>query len=231
MRPLPLLLALVVGAALGVLIGRMTADAPAPQIETASASATPAGAAGSEDVIVFAPPASSSPVDLPPVPRSQLDAPPVAAPAPAPADDANDADAGHFQRIDAGPVFNQQFANSEKQGMRDVVLEAHRAMEREPRDDSWSYPLEAEIENSLVEDTSMGNFRREHLECRSSSCEIRLSAEGAAQIEALRQWTSDIQRYPWASRMLLSSSSSVVDENRMDALLILTKPPTPPDAN
>jgi hypothetical protein len=111
------------------------------------------------------------------------------------------------------------------------MLEAHRALEREARDDSWSYPLEAEIENSLVSDTSMGNFRKEHLECRSTMCEIRLSAQGGAQIEALRQWTSDIQKFPWASRMQLSSSSTVSSDERMDALLIVSTPPAPPEPN
>jgi hypothetical protein len=144
--------------------------------------------------------------------------------APAPASD------GISNPIDAGPVFNQQFATAEKLGQSDGMLEAHRALEREPRDDSWSYPLEAEIENSLIPDTSMGNFRKEHLECRSTMCEIRLSAEGGAQIEALRQWTSDIQKFPWASRMLLSSSSTVSTEDRMDSLLIVSKPPEA-DAN
>jgi hypothetical protein len=77
----------------------------------------------------------------------------------------------------------------------------------------------------------MGNFRKEHLECRSTMCEIRLSAQGGAQIEALRQWTSDIQKFPWAQQMQLSSSSTVSSDDRMDALLIVSKPPEMPEGN
>lgn len=224
MRSLPLLLMFVVGITLGVMIGRMTADEAAPPpAAIANETPGPAPAAGGDPVIVFAPPQDPRPASRP------ADRPPAQPGVPERHTDAPDAGIGASQRIDAGPVFNQQFATAEKQGVKDAVLEAHRALEREPRDDSWSYPLEAEIENSLVADTSMGNFRREHLECRSSSCEIRLSAEGGAQMEALRQWTSDIEKFPWASRMLLSSSSTVSDADRMQVLLIVTRPPPPAD--
>ena len=39
--------------------------------------------------------------------------------------------------------------------------------------------MEAEIENSLVADTSMGNFKLELIECRATLCEVRLTARGA----------------------------------------------------
>jgi hypothetical protein len=227
MRSLPLLLMFVVGLTLGVLIGRMTADeGTPPAVGVATESVQPAPSRDGDPVVVFAPPAQSRPAAAPSQARSADTAVPIHHADPAPPAAGVEASGGG-QRIDAGPVFNRQFAASEKQGVKDAMLEAHRALEREPRDDSWSYPLEAEIENSLVADTSMGNFRREHLECRTSGCEIRLSAEGGAQIEALQQWTSDIQKLPWASRMVLSSSSTVSDADRMDVLLIVTKPPSP----
>jgi hypothetical protein len=229
---LPLLLMLVVGVAVGVWIGRGATDEPAPP-----ATAAPAPKVRQDPAIVFdTPPAprGESPRDT--GPRITHATTPSALPAPDPYANGEpySATTGVLQPIDAGPVFNQQFAAAEKQGLRDAALDAHRALEREPRDDSWSYPLEAEIENSLVADTSMGNFRREHIECRTSMCEIRLSAEGAEQIEALRQWTSDIQRLPWASKMLLSSASTISSDERMDSLLIVAKPPAasespPPD--
>jgi len=218
-KPLPLLLALALGLVIGLLIGRLPSD-PADETVAAPTSVanTPGPAPRAADPVIEFRTSNTGSTTAPAVP--------AAIPSPAPVQVASPpAPDGISNPIDAGPVFNQQFATAEKQGVSDGMLEAHRALEREARDDSWSYPLEAEIENSLIPDTSMGNFRREHLECRSTMCEIRLSAEGGAQIEALRQWTSDIQKFPWASRMVLSSSSTVSTDDRMDSLLIVTKPP------
>jgi len=225
-KPLPLVVALILGLVVGYLLGRLpSGQEEIPEVVADHEAAVsqpvpqpaPVPAATPRSAFAPGPPAgATSPNPVPPVSTP----PPVAAPAD-----------GISNPIDAGPVFNQQFATTEKQGGSDGMLEAHRALEREPRDDSWSYPLEAEIENSLVTDTSMGNFRKEHLECRSTMCELRLSAQGGAQIEALRQWTSDIQKFPWAAGMQLSSSSTVSSDERMDALMIVSKAPAPPDAN
>jgi hypothetical protein len=221
LKYLPIVLVFAAGIAVGLYWSRTPPEEPA--------------AATHAPMVVFdtPAPASTAPAQAPPPPplpfgssRSASDAAPVPRSYP-PAPDAGEP--GYSQPIDAGPVFNQQFASAEKQGMQDAVLQAHRTLERETRDDSWSYPLEAEIENSLVADTSIGNFRREHLECRATLCELRLSAEGGEQIEALRQWTSDIQKFPWAARVVLSSSSSISSDTRMDALMILAKPPPTPD--
>jgi hypothetical protein len=222
-KPLPLLLALVLGVGIGLAISHLNSEEP----ESRRVDAPPGGTAADVPVIVFKtdPPTPAREV-APPRPSELGSAPAGITPPPA-----SLASGQVSSPIDAGPVFNQQFATAEKQGISDGMLEAHRALEREPRDDSWSYPLEAEIENSLVSDTSMGNFRKEHLECRSTMCEIRLSAEGGAQIEALRQWTSDIQKFPWAARMQLSSSSTVSSDERMDALMIVSRPPAPAEAD
>jgi hypothetical protein len=223
MKPLPLLLALVLGVVIGLAISHPTSEeAEAPRMQV-----PPSGAAADVPVIVFkTDPPAPAPGVPPPKPSEVGSAPAGIAPPPA-----LPASGQVANPIDAGPVFNQQFATAEKQGISDGMVEAHRALEREPRDDSWSYPLEAEIENSLISDTSMGNFRKEHLECRSTMCEIRLSAEGSAQTEALRQWISDIQKFPWAARMQLSSASTVSSDERMDALMIVSKPPAPADPN
>ena len=229
MKVLPLLLVLALGIGAGVLIGRMSADSP-PQPAlpaTGQTVLTIESRPQSQDVPArsFGTPASK--------PVSQVP-PPVPAVAPyAPAGNNLDAasDSGITQPIDVGPVFRQQFETAAKAGHPDAMGDAHRALEREPRDDSWAYPLEAEIENSLVADTSMGNFRKEHLECRSTLCEIRLSASGAEQVEALKEWTSDIQKLPWGTQMMLSSSSTISSDNQMDALLILKKPPATPAEN
>jgi hypothetical protein len=226
MKVLPLLVVLAVGIAAGVLIVRMSADAPPEPVLPATAQpvltieSRPQG----QDVPAraFGSPASRPVAQVPP--------PAPAVPPHAPAGNHVDAssDPGVTQRIDVGPVFRQQFETAAKAGHQDAMADAHRALERELRDDSWAYPLEAEIENSLVADTSMGNFRKEHLECRSTLCEIRLTASGAAQVEALKEWTSDIQKLPWGTELILSSASTISSDNQMDALLILKKPPAPP---
>ena len=226
MKDVRLWVVFAVGIAAGVLIGRMTSDPPVPLAEETAVPAEESPPQTRADPVrAFGTPAPTA-------------APPTRTPAPRPADvapvaagngDDSVVNAGITQPIDVGPVFRKQFETARKTGHPDTVGDLHRALERELRDDSWAYPLEAEIENSLVADTSMGNFRREHLECRSSMCEIRLSASGAEQVEALKQWTSDIQRQPWGSRMMLSSSSTVSTDDQMDALLIVTKPPQQPE--
>jgi hypothetical protein len=223
MKHLPLLLVFAGGIAGGVLIGRMTADPPP---------ALPPVDADAESVITIEPrpQAQQIPARAFGTPATPASKPVVAtAPAPLPAVESRQ-DTGVVQPIDVGPVFRKQFETAAKAGHPDAMGDAHRALERELRDDSWAYPLEAEIENSLTADVSMGNFRKEHLECRSTLCEIRLSASGAEQVEALKQWTSDIQRLPWGARMMLSSSSTISSDDQMDALLIVAKPPeTPPE--
>jgi hypothetical protein len=109
------------------------------------------------------------------------------------------------QPIDAGPVFGRQFADAAAQGFKDSIAEAHRALEREARDDSWSFPMEAEIQNSLVADTSMGNFKLENLECRATMCELRMSARGDQQAAALQKWSDGIHSLPWAPRLLTTA--------------------------
>lgn len=228
MRTLPLLLMLIVGIAVGVWIGRMSGDNPA-------LAGAPAAESRDQPVVTFdttqppqpaTPAAQSGVTPFPPPPVAQ-DAAPYVPPPPMRTEDPPAEGAGFVQPIDVGPVFGAQFDTVAREGHRDAMLEAHRALEREPRDDSWAYPMEAEIENSLIPDTSMGNFRREHVECRATKCEIRLSAQGSSQVEALRQWSSDVQRLPWATNLALSSASTIATDDRMDTLMIVEKPPAP----
>jgi len=217
MKHLPLLLVFAGGIAAGVLIGRLMSGPP-PALPPVNIDAQP--------VITIEPRPQTQ--QLPARPLGTPASKPVAATPPPPAATEPSNDTGIVLPIDVGPVFRKQFETAAKSGHPDAMGDAHRALERELRDDSWAYPLEAEIDNSLTADLSMGNFRKEHLECRSTLCEIRLSASGAEQVEALKQWTSDIQRLPWGSRMMLSSSSTISSDNQMDALLIVAKPPEIP---
>ena len=131
------------------------------------------------------------------------------------------------QPIDVGPAFRTQFAATKKQGFHDQTAELHAALERETRDDSWSYPLEADIQNSLVSDTSAGNFKAEHVECRSSICEIRLSATDPQQAKALQKWTEAIHTLTWSSQVNMTSMLTISDAGRSDTLVLLTRPQNP----
>lgn len=134
------------------------------------------------------------------------------------------------QPIDVGPSFRTQFAAAKRQGYRDQAAELHAALEREPRDDSWSYPLEADIQNSLMSETSAGNFKADHVECRSSMCEIRLSATDEQQAKALQKWTEGFHAEPWGSQIYMSSMSTISGGGRTDALMLLSRPPKPASA-
>jgi hypothetical protein len=70
----------------------------------------------------------------------------------------------------------------------------HDAFLREARDDSWAYLREAEIENALVAEISTGKFRKDRIECRTTMCEVDLSAHGETQIAALRTWYQEFSR-------------------------------------
>ena len=217
----------VAGIAIGLFIGRGPGGAsPANEAPTPAIAAQPS--AGDQVRMVTAPPGASAPTRpaSAPGPMPATGVPPAIAPAAAATAEAS----GDVQSIDVGPVFSKQFAETATQGYRDATAEAHHALERETRDDSWAYPMEAEIENSLVADTSMGNFRKEHVECRASMCEVRLTARGADQAAALQRWNESLRSQPWSPRLFMSSSSVSNNDNNVDALMIFTRP-APPKKN
>jgi hypothetical protein len=211
----------VAGIALGVFIERPAADAPvAPPTAPAVAHAAPEKSPPSH-----VPTAGSSPAPAQIPAASVVPVRPVAAMTQGVA--AAEAPAGG-PPIDPGPVFAKQFAEAEKAGFRNPLAEQHAALERETRDDSWAYQMEAELQNSMVADTSMGNFKLEHLECRSTLCEMQLSANGEQQSAALRKWQDGLHTGPPPGLQLMLTSASVITENdASNALIILTKPPSP----
>jgi hypothetical protein len=135
--------------------------------------------------------------------------------------------AGYSLPVDVGPAFRKEVAAAPVPGVSNALAEAHRALEREMRDDSWSYPMEAEIQNSLAADASVGNFTVEHIECRATLCEIHLSGRDE-QAEAMSSWATSLRAQPLGSRLLPSVLSTTSDGKRTDQLLILMKPPKPP---
>jgi hypothetical protein len=70
----------------------------------------------------------------------------------------------------------------------------HHEFLREARDDSWAYLREAEIENALLAETSTGKFRKDRIECRTTMCEVNLSARGETQVAALKKWYQEFSQ-------------------------------------
>jgi hypothetical protein len=184
------------------------------------------------------PPAEQVAIDPPSAPTGATTPPPPAAPASTPPATFGNAPAGamppavevrppeytgYQQSIDVGPVFRQQFETAEANGLPDAVAAAHRELEREVRDDSWAYAIEAEIENSLIAETSLGNFRREHVECRATMCEIRLYGEGDDQTTAIQNWNENLGGKPWSARVVISSSATISDNGKVSALMIFRR--------
>ena len=130
---------------------------------------------------------------------------------------------GYQQPVDVGPVFKKVMAQKPPPGAENQLGDLHRALERELRDDSWAYAMEAEIQNSLVAETSAGSLTVEHLECRATLCELRISGSPASE-QALNDWSGAVGRQPWANRLYLRVSSSVSDDERVDSLLIFRRP-------
>lgn len=229
MKPAWVIAVFAAGIAVGLLIARVqrpdspaqTAQVQQPADLRAPAAAVVTGAGEAVPSSHPGTPGSSAPPRPTIAPGADTAAPvlPQAAEA--------DENSGFFQPIDVGPAFRDQFAQADKQGYKDQMIEAHRALEREVRDDSWSYPLEAEIDNSLLSETSNGNFKKEHVECRATMCEVRLSGQGAAQSAAIAAWNDNLHSQPWGSRLYMNSASIFNDNGVVNALLILMKPPKP----
>jgi hypothetical protein len=64
----------------------------------------------------------------------------------------------------------------------------HAQFMREERDDAWAYPREAELESSMLTELSDGKFDKARIECRTTLCEVALTARDDAQVAALKKW-------------------------------------------
>jgi hypothetical protein len=227
-KPVWIAVAFAAGIAVGVLVTRTGAPDSVPVATTDVAPISPttpqAPTAAPHDALTA--PVSSASVATTAPRESSAPNPPSTAPAIEGAAE----DTGYSAPIDVGPAFRKEVAAQPVPGVSNALGEAHRALEREMRDDSWSYPMEAEIQNSLVADASAGNFTIEHVECRATACEVRLSAKGA-QADAMTRWATGIHAQPLGSRLLPSVSSMVSNGRQTDQLLIFIRPPKPPKAN
>jgi len=159
----------------------------------------------------------------PPAPGKSAPAPATSGP-PSP-DPVATLDSGNRQAIDVGPVFREQFAEAQSHGVKNPLFDLHDSLEREARDDAWAYAAEGDIQNSLVAETSMGNFNVDHLECRATMCELRLSARGQQQSAALSRWHDGMRSQPLGMRLVPRASSSIGRDADADVLIIFTRPP------
>ena len=105
----------------------------------------------------------------------------------------------------------------------DTPAELHARLERESRDDSWSYPVEAEIRNSLASITANGEVTVHTLLCRSTLCEVRLSAP-IQNANLIQEWNHAVGTHPWVRQAVPASNVVTSRDGRVDALTILRRP-------
>lgn len=133
---------------------------------------------------------------------------------------------GFVQPIDASEVFNKMLARPSQPGFENQIGDAHRALEREMRDEGWANTMEAELQNAMLNEISMGAFKAEHIECRATMCEVRLSGTGP-QAAAMKTWHDGLMGQPFGQRLFLNYGSSISNNDRTDMLMIFRKPPPP----
>jgi hypothetical protein len=198
-------------------------EAPAPTstaVEVPARRATPPDALATNAPLAAPTHTARKDVKPPPEPVTTLVA---AAPdqGSAPIDDAS------ILHIDAGPVFNEVIAKPSAPGFDNQLGDAHRALERETRNDGWAYTMEGEIQNAMVNETSTGAFRADHVECRATLCEVRLSGK-YDQAAAIKRWSEGLGVQPFGQRLFLNYSSSISNNERVDSIMIFRRPPATP---
>jgi hypothetical protein len=214
------------GVALGVVATRVSMEPaaipPTVAAETPAPSA-PLPAPSAANRAAETPPArpittggSAEPASAPPAPVASLPDPGSIA-----------VDDSTVQRIDAGPVFNEVIARPTVPGFENQLGDAHRALERETRNDGWAYTMEGEIQNAMVNEVGTGEFRADHIECRATMCEVRLSGKGN-QAAAIKRWSESLGAQPFGQRLFLNYSSSISNDERADSIMIFRKPAAPP---
>ena len=213
--------ALVLGVSIGVWVSQERKEPAQPETPAAGADA------GAVHRAPQAPPSDAGSKFGHTQLRPGAASPSGAASPPAIASAGSEEPEGYLQAIDVGPVFRRHFAQDAASGTENAMAMAHRELEREVRDDAWAYAIEAEIENSLIAETSLGNFRRDHVECRATLCEIRISGEGDQQETAMQNWNESLGGKPWASRVNLNYSATISENGQVNALMIFRRSNAP----
>jgi hypothetical protein len=131
--------------------------------------------------------------------------------------------------IDLGPTLREALANQPSMKIESPA-ELHAALENEARDDSWSYPLEAEIRNSLTGIEQINAVTVHTVECRSTLCEVRLSTYDY-NFKVLHEWNQGVGAYPWIRRATPVTMTMPRANGRLEMLLILRRTPSPAAPN
>lgn len=228
-RPVLVAATFAAGIAVGAIAMRawFGTSSTAPQvIETVIA---PAAAVPHGDARESTPAATPlSAVKLPSANTTSESAPP---PMPAPAGTPLAATNDVVQPIEVGDVFRKMIAKESVPGNENQIGDAHRELEREYRDEGWAYTMEAELQNSMLNEVATSGFNPEHIECRATLCEVRLSGTGQQQAAGIKRWNESFmgQNSVLGQRLLLSYAAAINDNERTNALLIFRRPP-PPDS-
>jgi len=216
-------IAFAAGIAVGVVVSRT--DEPRSAPPTMTTESAPVSPVAPEVRAAPAPAAPPAPLEFAGAASApQSDTPAALSSSTTPAAEAVTEYTGYSEPIDVGPAFRKSLAPSPVPGAANQLADAHRALEREARDDGWSYSMEAEIQNSMINEVSTDAFRAEHVECRATMCEVRLSGQGD-QAAAVKRWTEGLGGQPFGQRLFLNHASSISNNDRVDALLIFRRPP------
>jgi len=108
--------------------------------------------------------------------------------------------------------------------MENSTGKLHEALEAEPRDDTWAYAAEADIQNALVADASAGNFTVNRVECRATLCELHLTGTDA-QGPALQAWNDGLSKQAWWRDLPMSAQTMVSSKGKIEELLIFRRAP------
>jgi hypothetical protein len=191
------------------------ADSTRDAVVVAAAPVPPAAGFGSAAPVT---PAMPAPRELPAVASTSATAQAPLAPPPG--------DGAAIRKIDVGEAFHQQIDRPSVPGFPNEFGDAHRAFEQEPRDDSWAYQMEAEIQNSLTAFVSTGEIQVRFLECRATLCEMRLYASDAHR-NAMNNWQEVMQSQPWIRRVRMEGMGLSGVTGGDEGLWIFRKPPKP----
>jgi hypothetical protein len=219
------------GVVVGFIVGRGwdgPAEAPSTQVTTVMNAVPETGTPRGETASTATPSGSTAPQPRP--------APPGPAPAPAETPSlpepavsgtkspfAPPVDSGVVTAVDAGEVFRKQIARPSTADAPNQLGDAHRELEREPRDEGWAYTMEADLQNSMINETSMGKFKVEHVECRTTICEVRVSGSGD-QADAVRDWSNSMPGNNFNQQLFMNVSSTISSHERIDAIYIFRRP-------
>lgn len=124
--------------------------------------------------------------------------------------------------IDLSPALRDALAQHSFK--TESPAELHEALEKESKDDSWSYPIEAEIRSSLAAISANDAVTVHSVECRSTLCEVRLSAP-AYNMNLVQEWNREVGAYSWIRRVVPVTHLVTSRDGRAEALTILRRSP------